>query len=1133
MSIDHTEQAGELHFLGGEDPDEVEQEWVKAWMPRILGITPLAVLALGLMSQGGVARGLGMVLTLLVLCGLLLLFYNFISYASDRGRKRKPRKGPLSPINDQIYVGIHSWQSLIKKKSGLLHDLLHPFFRALTRSAYPNKAINLHYRITPGQKVRFNPEKDLQSYYNHSPDSPEITLQAINKMPTTGAISVFGGKVIFGRDGTYFELNEDYKGEVRFPYRVGFQSVRSEEQLEFDTAEIVINKTPETQSPEQKGQLQNEKYEKKESVVKAFQSLQDGLYRGFENSLMGPSKYIATYLLTIRVPLAIAAAMVLLFQQTQVQDVLLAMVLDKGGQTNRHFVMATMMGTTLSMLLWHTSRLLTRLFPQIERVRRKESSVSLKRDGVFSNEMELILLWFAWISLALCTIPVAKEAFATNGFWESIWKGVWPLATLLIIGGPLILLWRKLDRPVSTWTEKFKKMFEKLVFLGILLGAGISISINQAALIPSFMGSIAMLFWGLSLILIITFTVYQFSIITSFPLLSLLFAGLYLLNLNRINDNHQVRLRPISLKDAEHLRNQKNRHLPSLEVAFTSWLLQREADILSQPKPYPIYVVSAQGGGIYAAYHSAKALAVLSDEVPGFSDHLFAISGVSGGSVGATVFANALRSEGHRLSDGSKVPLLSKRIEDYFANRTDRLAMIVSTMMFGDTAQRFFPLPVAAWDRSLGLELGFENLRPDVRQEPFPIQLDGSFYLTQDPTLSPEYTLPQSRRQAMSDVSLANRRAAPFLVLNTTEVKNGRRFILAPFQVPPEISRFHAGGRSGGNAKANSFDQPAPVRLTDADFHEPWVQKPERMEPQDIRFSTAAALSARFPIVSPYGFFPETQSRRLIDGGLYDNSGAVTAYEIIEALKNIQQKYASIAIDKPERAEHKSDKKERLGKLMSKIRIHPIAIVDDKAVNLDSSYAELDNLAGQRKKMQWLGWSAIDAVLSTREARIQKAVDLLSRFDGDGKDADRQAVPRRVLLRKEFRLAGEPRPTFSIPLGWKLSCQARAFINDQIQPLPRADGEIHPVVSPPWNADGASYSSLPCEQDGPLQRVPVRSQREDPFRATVGRPGAGADAISLTLPHQASLSRPFWWLILKLREDLGLATAQSSGPSKP
>ena len=65
---------------------------------------------------------------------------------------------------------------------------------------------------------------------------------------------------------------------------------------------------------------------------------------------------------------------------------------------------------------------------------------------------------------------------------------------------------------------------------------------------------------------------------------------------------------------------------------------------------YPVFVVSAQGGGLYAAYNTATFLARLIDLCPGFRRHLFAISSVSGGSVGAAVFASALR-----LSDGAQV----------------------------------------------------------------------------------------------------------------------------------------------------------------------------------------------------------------------------------------------------------------------------------------------------------------------------------------------------------------------------------------------------------------------------------------------------------------------------------------------
>ncbi len=55
-------------------------------------------------------------------------------------------------------------------------------------------------------------------------------------------------------------------------------------------------------------------------------------------------------------------------------------------------------------------------------------------------------------------------------------------------------------------------------------------------------------------------------------------------------------------------------------------------------KPYPAFIISAEGGGIYAAAAASLFLAKLQDDCPRFTQHVFAISGVSGGAIGATIF---------------------------------------------------------------------------------------------------------------------------------------------------------------------------------------------------------------------------------------------------------------------------------------------------------------------------------------------------------------------------------------------------------------------------------------------------------------------------------------------------------------
>jgi hypothetical protein len=58
----------------------------------------------------------------------------------------------------------------------------------------------------------------------------------------------------------------------------------------------------------------------------------------------------------------------------------------------------------------------------------------------------------------------------------------------------------------------------------------------------------------------------------------------------------------------------------------------------------------------------------------------------------------------------------------------------------------------------------------------------------------------------------------------------------------------------------------------------------------DIPLSTAVSLSARFPFVSPHGDVRNQNVRvvdRLVDGGYFDDSGAVTALELARSIKRI------------------------------------------------------------------------------------------------------------------------------------------------------------------------------------------------------------------------------------------------------
>ena len=112
------------------------------------------------------------------------------------------------------------------------------------------------------------------------------------------------------------------------------------------------------------------------------------------------------------------------------------------------------------------------------------------------------------------------------------------------------------------------------------------------------------------------------------------------------------------------------------------------------------------------------------------------------------------------------------------------------------------------------------------------------------------------------------------------------------------------------------------------------------------------------------------------------------------------------------------------------------------------------------------------------------------------------------MLHKEFRLAGDPKHIFSVPMGWKLSCQARAFINDQIQPYPKnVQAVLKPPTSTPTTADGNSFQMVPCEKT-------IQAVKREPVRTHLDKVGKVDKA-----PRNSSLSLSFWELIDQLKAD--------------
>jgi hypothetical protein len=292
---------------------------------------------------------------------------------------------------------------------------------------------------------------------------------------------------------------------------------------------------------------------------------------------------------------------------------------------------------------------------------------------------------------------------------------------------------------------------------------------------------------------------WQFPVICSLVVLAIIFS--------LWNDNHLIRTvvpaRPVQ-RD-------------SVIAAFEKW----HTMVQKFPAPHPLYIVATEGGGIRAAYWTGIVLSGLQDINPNFATHLFAISGVSGGSLGAVVFDALVAENDGRSYQANAHEMLSR----------DFLSPALAAMLYPDLVQRFLPVPIAYFDRARALELGWEKAwRDRMGNDRF--------------------------SRSFVDLWPADpHKWVPALFLNGTSVEKGNRIITSNLRVTDSFFDVEdAAAKLSPDARA-----------TEAGCH--------------IPLSTAAHMSARFTYVSPAGRFPD--GTYIVDGGYFENSGATTALEIV------------------------------------------------------------------------------------------------------------------------------------------------------------------------------------------------------------------------------------------------------------
>jgi len=394
-------------------------------------------------------------------------------------------------------------------------------------------------------------------------------------------------------------------------------------------------------------------------------------------------------------------------------------------------------------------------------------------------------------------------------------------------------------------------------------------------------------------------------------------------------DNHKVRTLP-----APETRTGR----PELNQILEQWRAQapRLPDGRSN-----FVVVSTAGGGLRAAFWTATVLGAIQDKASDFRSQLFGVSAVSGGSLGAAAFVT-LASElslsdgiaGCRGNQGSAGPY---ECAGQTVLSQDFLAPAVAALLFPDLMQRFFPFGFP--DRAGALEQGWERAwaKAGFQED---LWRDRGF-----------------RSLWAADNFL------PALFLNGTHVETGKRVI---------------------TSNVNIAASPAVFR----DVYDFYRLVPEGSE---IRPSTAAHNSARFTYVSPAGTLSD--GTHLVDGGYFENFGAVTGREVLKA-----------GIERWDHA------------------IRPIAILISNDPNLkEEDFRPLEPRPAKPKTWAGEALGPLRTLLQTRDARgLLAASELRALAEENG---------GKYFVFRMCEESGRPEPA----LGWVLSRDSEDLMRAQLR----------------------------------------------------------------------------------------------------
>ncbi|MDY8138152.1 hypothetical protein [Aquimarina sp. 2201CG5-10] len=401
----------------------------------------------------------------------------------------------------------------------------------------------------------------------------------------------------------------------------------------------------------------------------------------------------------------------------------------------------------------------------------------------------------------------------------------------------------------------FLKKVSKRKFYGIILISGFALlilffllnfipkwasainplSVMILSLCSLFMISFILILWGKKLKLPL------FSIITIISIFSASYFS--------TNSNHYE----LTLKTSEV-------HRPPMDEYMFYWIKNRKALIENRETPFPIIIVSAEGGGSRAGLWSFLVHSYLYEKSNGryFKENLLSLTGASGGTVGnAMFFAEAQnasllnkKAEFELNPDNNGLSLKYKASAIYKENYlSEALLSMLGRDLFKDITNLF----------------KFKN-RGQLLEEQWSNAHNKYFGLQEEKSLLNKEFLSYYRKTPMISDKNTNQNTPPLLLINTTHTQTGNYNIISP------VTYKHLAPLEGLN------DFLKDIQLENYN--------------RSISLSTAMRINASFPFITPVGEIKNSrvnklQSDQYADSGYYDNIGGTVSKGLEEVFLRV------------------------------------------------------------------------------------------------------------------------------------------------------------------------------------------------------------------------------------------------------